>query len=160
MRKSDFLRIYAFFSFKILFVGDVIENLQQHKMATEPVGKLFWKMELPMIVSMVLQALYNVIDSTFVANMKGTGALANESLTIAFPVQIMIIAISIGTGVGINTLLSKNLGEHNDEKVNAVAEKYIRGELPLCGIIRKRLPPSTLFVFTLCPLLYPPKTLS
>lgn len=119
-----------------------MENLQQHKMATEPVGKLFWKMGLPMIVSMVLQALYNVIDSIFVANMKGTGALANEALTIAFPVQIMIIAISVGTGVDINALLSKNLGEHNDEKVNAVAEKYIRGELPLCGIIRKRLPPS------------------
>lgn len=90
-------------------------------MATKPVGKLFWEMGLPMIISMVLQALYNVIDSIFVANMKGSGALANEALTIAFPVQIMIIAISVGTGVGINALLSKNLGEHNDEKVNAVA---------------------------------------
>ena len=90
-------------------------------MATAPVKKLFWEMGLPMIISMVLQALYNVIDSIFVANMKGTGALANEALTIAFPVQIMIIAISVGTGVGINALLSKNLGEHNDEKVNAVA---------------------------------------
>ena len=83
--------------------------------------KLFWNMGLPMIISMVLQALYNVVDSIFVANMKGTGALANEALTIAFPVQIMIIAISVGTGVGLNALLSKNLGAQNKEKVNAVA---------------------------------------
>ena len=83
--------------------------------------KLFWNMGLPMIISMVLQALYNVVDSIFVANMKGAGALANEALTIAFPVQIMIIAISVGTGVGLNALLSKNLGAQNKEKVNAVA---------------------------------------
>ena len=53
--------------------------------------------------------------------MQGSGALANEALTIAFPVQIMIIAVSVGTGVGLNALLSKNLGERNTEKVNAVA---------------------------------------
>ena len=90
-------------------------------MGVEPIKRLIWKMGLPMIVSMVLQALYNVIDSIFVANMQGTGALANEALTLAFPVQIMIIAISVGTGVGLNALLSKNLGEHNSEKVNAIA---------------------------------------
>lgn len=90
-------------------------------MAVEPVKKLVWKMGLPMIVSMVLQALYNVVDSIFVANMKGSGALANEALTIAFPVQIMIIAISVGTGVGLNALLSKYLGEKNKEKVDQVA---------------------------------------
>lgn len=55
-------------------------------MATEPVKKLIWEMGLPMIISMVLQALYNVVDSVFVANMQGSGALANEALTIAFPV--------------------------------------------------------------------------
>lgn len=93
----------------------------QNKMGVEPIKRLIWKMGLPMIVSMVLQALYNVIDSIFVANMQGTGALANEALTLAFPVQIMIIAISVGTGVGLNALLSKNLGEHNSEKVNAIA---------------------------------------
>ena len=98
-----------------------MENIKQNKMATEPVKKLFWKMGLPMIISMVLQALYNVVDSIFVANMEGTGALANEALTIAFPIQIMIIAIGVGTGVGLNALLSKSLGEKNREKVNAVA---------------------------------------
>lgn len=94
---------------------------KQNKMAIEPVKKLFWKMGLPMIISMVLQALYNVVDSIFVANMEGTGALANEALTIAFPIQIMIIAIGVGTGVGLNALLSKTLGEKDKEKVNRVA---------------------------------------
>ena len=90
-------------------------------MATEPLKRLFWRMGLPMIISMVLQALYNVVDSIFVANMEGTGALANEALTIAFPIQIMIIAIGVGTGVGLNALLSKSLGERDREKVNSVA---------------------------------------
>ena len=98
-----------------------MEEVRQNKMAVASVKKLFWKLGLPMIISMVLQALYNVVDSVFVANMQGSGALANEALTIAFPVQIMIIAVSVGTGVGLNALLSKNLGERNTEKVNAVA---------------------------------------
>ena len=97
------------------------EQTKQNKMATEPVKKLIRKMGLPMIVSMVLQALYNVVDSVFVANMQGSGALANEALTIAFPIQIMIIAVSVGTGVGLNAMLSKCLGERNKEKVDAVA---------------------------------------
>lgn len=56
-------------------------------------------MGMPMRISMALQALYNVVDSIFVANMQGTGALANLALTVAFPVQIMIIVIGVGTGV-------------------------------------------------------------
>lgn len=98
-----------------------MEEVKQNKMAVEPLKKLFWKMGLPMIVSMVLQALYNVVDSVFVANMQGTGALANEALTYAYPVQILIIAIGVGTGVGLNALLSKSLGERDKEKVNKVA---------------------------------------
>lgn len=98
-----------------------MQQAQQNKMAVEPPKKLFWKMGLPMIVSLVLQALYNVVDSIFVANMKGTGALANEALTIAFPVQILIIAVGVGTGVGLNALLSKSLGEKDKAKVDRVA---------------------------------------
>jgi len=98
-----------------------MEQEKQNKMAVEPLKKLFWKMGLPMIISMVLQALYNVVDSIFVANMQGTGALANEALTYAFPIQILIIAIGVGTGVGLNALLSKSLGERDQEKVNKVA---------------------------------------
>lgn len=98
-----------------------MEQAQKNKMAVEPLKKLFWKMGLPMIVSMVLQALYNVVDSIFVANMADSGALANEALTLAFPIQIMIIAIGVGTGVGLNALLSRSLGEKDQEKVNRVA---------------------------------------
>lgn len=98
-----------------------MEELKQNKMAEKPIKSLLWKMGLPMIVSMVLQALYNVVDSIFVANIKGSGALANEALTYAFPIQILIIAIGVGTGVGVNALLSKSLGEKDKEKANKIA---------------------------------------
>lgn len=86
-----------------------------------PMKKLLLKMGLPMIISMVLQALYNVVDSIFVANIGEKGAIANQALTLAFPIQILIIAIGVGTGIGLNALLSKSLGEKNQEKVNKVA---------------------------------------
>ena len=98
-----------------------MENVKQNKMADMPMKKLFWKMGLPMIISMVLQALYNVVDSIFVTNMGTKGALANQALTLAFPIQILIIAIGVGTGIGLNALLSKNLGENNKDQVNKVA---------------------------------------
>lgn len=98
-----------------------MKDESQNKMAIEPINKLILKMGLPMIVSMVLQALYNVIDSIFVANMGSTGAIANQALTYAFPIQIMIIAIGVGTGVGLNALLSKSLGENDKNKVNKIA---------------------------------------
>lgn len=94
---------------------------RQNKMAIAPMNKLILKMGLPMIISMVLQALYNVIDSIFVANMGTKGAIANQALTYAFPIQIMIIAIGVGTGVGLNALLSKSLGENDRKKVNKIA---------------------------------------
>lgn len=97
------------------------KNLKENKMANEPVKSLLWKMGLPMIISMVLQALYNVVDSIFVTNMGIEGAIANQALTIAFPIQILIIAIGVGTGIGLNALLSKSLGENNKEKVNKTA---------------------------------------
>lgn len=98
-----------------------MENMKQNKMAVAPMKKLFWKMGLPMIISMVLQALYNVVDSIFVTNMGAEGAIANQALTIAFPIQILIIAIGVGTGVGLNALLSKSLGEKDTEKANKIA---------------------------------------
>lgn len=94
---------------------------RQNKMAIAPMNKLILKMGLPMIISMVLQALYNVIDSIFVANIGTKGAIANQALTYAFPIQIMIIAIGVGTGVGLNALLSKSLGENDRKKVNKIA---------------------------------------
>lgn len=98
-----------------------MEKIKQNKMAEVPMKKLLLKMGLPMIISMVLQALYNVIDSIFVANMGEQGAIANQALTLAFPIQILIIAIGVGTGIGLNALLSKSLGEKNQEKVNKIA---------------------------------------
>lgn len=95
--------------------------MKENKMAVAPINKLFLKMGLPMIISMVLQALYNVVDSVFVANIHGDGAIANQALTYAFPIQILIIAIGVGTGVGINALLSKSLGEGDFDKVNKTA---------------------------------------
>lgn len=98
-----------------------MEQTKENKMAFMPPKRLMLTMGLPMIVSMVLQAMYNVIDSIFVTNMAQDGAVANEALTIAFPIQILIIAIGVGTGVGLNALLSKTLGEHERDKVSQVA---------------------------------------
>ena len=78
--------------------------MEKNKMAVVPLKKLFLKMGLPMIISMVLQALYNVIDSIFITNMGSDGVIANQALTLAFPIQLLIIAIGVGTGVGINAL--------------------------------------------------------
>ena len=90
-------------------------------MAVTPISKLIWKMGLPMIVSMVLQAVYNIVDTAFVINMSENGTEGNLALTYAFPIQLLIIAVGVGTGVGINVLLSKNLGEGNREKASRVA---------------------------------------
>lgn len=95
--------------------------MNQNKMGTKKIRSLIWSMGLPMILSMVLQALYNVVDTMFVINMGTEGAQGNLALSAAFPVQIMMIAIGVGTGVGINALLSKNLGEGKKEAVNRVA---------------------------------------
>lgn len=95
--------------------------INRNIMSTMKIKSLIWKTGLPMIVSMILQAIYNVIDTIFVINMGENGVLGNEALTYAFPIQILIIAISVGTGIGINAFLSKNLGENNKEIVNRVA---------------------------------------
>lgn len=86
-------------------------------MATTPMGKLIWRMGLPMIVSMILQSVYNIVDTAFVINMGNDGIAGNLALTYAFPIQLLIIAIGVGTGVGINALLSKKLGEKDSNGV-------------------------------------------
>lgn len=91
-----------------------------NKMGTESIKKLVWTLGLPSVLSMILQALYNVIDTMFVINMGADGALGNLALSAAFPVQIFMIAIGVGTGVGINALLSKSLGEGHRTIVSAV----------------------------------------
>lgn len=94
---------------------------KMNKMGTVPVKKLILSMGIPMIVSMVFQAVYNIVDSAFVSNMKSDGEAALNALTLAFPVQMLMIAFSIGTGVGANALLSKSLGQRENEKVNKTA---------------------------------------
>lgn len=95
-----------------------------NKMAVMPVKKLMLSMGIPIIISMMLQALYNIVDSAFVSNMEG-GELALNALTLAFPVQMLMVAIGIGTGVGVNVLLAKSLGQQNTEKAARVAGNAI-----------------------------------
>lgn len=85
-------------------------------MADKPVGRLILSTGIPMIISMVLQAVYNIVDSAFVANMSITSEEALNALTLTFPIQILIVAIAIGTGVGANALVSRLLGEENEKK--------------------------------------------
>ena len=103
----------------------VQENLQAKsadKMGTMPVNKLIITMALPMIVSMLVQAMYNIVDSIFVA---GVSYNAFTALSLAFPWQNLMIAVAVGTGVGVNALLSKCLGEGNYERANRVAGNSI-----------------------------------
>lgn len=85
------------------------------------VNKLLLSMGIPMIVSMMLQAVYNIVDSAFVANIPETGELALNALTLAFPVQMLMVAVGIGTGVGVNALLAKSMGQGDREKASLTA---------------------------------------
>ncbi|MBD5471219.1 MAG: MATE family efflux transporter [Lachnospiraceae bacterium] len=96
-------------------------------MGTEAVPKVMLSMGIPIILSMVLQACYNIVDSMFVARIPDTGNITNmgeyavNALTLAFPVQMLIVAFGIGTGVGVNALLAKSLGQRDEEKVAKTA---------------------------------------
>lgn len=95
--------------------------IKRNKMATSSVGKLIWKMGVPLIISLVLQAVYNIVDTAFVINMGEDGVAGNLALTYAFPIQLLIIAVGVGTGVGVNAMLSKSLGEGNKKVADRVA---------------------------------------
>lgn len=90
----------------------------ENKMGVMPVNRLLLNMSIPMVISMLVQALYNVVDSVFVAKISED---ALNAVSLAFPVQNLMISVSVGTGVGINALLSKSLGEKNQNKVNQTA---------------------------------------
>ena len=92
--------------------------LQENKMGVMPVGKLLANMALPMILSMLVQALYNVVDSVYVSRISESAVTA---LSLAFPVQNLQIGFAVGIGVGVNSLLSKSLGEKNQEAANRAA---------------------------------------
>lgn len=106
-------------------------EMKQNKMGIMPIPKLLLNMGLPMMISMLGQALYNVVDTFFVSHMPDTAGIedigdkAINALTLAYPVQMLIIAFGVGTGVGINALLSRTLGEGNKEKAGKIAGNAI-----------------------------------
>ena len=111
---------------------DAAKNFEQiNIMGTADVKKLTLTMGLPMIISMALQAVYNIVDSYFVSCMPSTDGISNLSdlavnaLTLAFPVQMLMVAIGVGTGVGINAILSRSLGEGDREKAGKIAGNSI-----------------------------------
>ena len=95
---------------------------QENKMGVMPIPKLLITMSLPMILSMLVQALYNIVDSIFVAKLSEDALTA---VSLAFPIQNLMIAVAAGTGVGINALLSRSLGEKKYDKVNRIAQNGI-----------------------------------
>lgn len=90
----------------------------ENKMGTMPIGKLLFNMSLPMMISMLVQAMYNIVDSIFVAKVSENALTA---VSLAFPIQTLLIAVGTGTGVGMNALLSRSLGERNHKKANHIA---------------------------------------
>ena len=91
---------------------------QGNKMGTWPIGKLLLNMALPLVISMLVQALYNVVDSIYVSRISESAVTA---LSLAFPIQNLLIGCATGVGVGVNSLLSKSLGEQNRERANRTA---------------------------------------
>ena len=94
---------------------------KSNRMKEMPVNKLMVQMGIPMILSMALQAVYNIVDSAFVGNMKVGSEAALNALTLVFPVQMLMVAVGIGTGVGTNALLAITLGQGNNKKAAKVA---------------------------------------
>ena len=90
----------------------------ENKMGTMPIGRLLFNMSLPMMVSMLVQALYNIVDSIFVAKLSENALTA---VSLAFPLQMLLIAVATGTGVGMNALLSRALGAKKTDEANKIA---------------------------------------
>lgn len=95
-----------------------MDKTQQNKMGTAPMFKLIMSMSLPAMFSMIIQALYNIVDSIFVSQI-GENALTAVSL--AFPIQMLIVSVSVGTGIGINSLVSRKLGEGDVKQASTAA---------------------------------------
>ncbi len=96
--------------------------VKENKMGVLPVGKLVFSMSLPMMVSMLVQALYNIVDSLFVSQINQN---AFTGVSLAFPLQNLMIAVGVGTGVGVNANLARALGEKKFEKANKFARHGI-----------------------------------
>ena len=96
------------------------EKVQENKMGVMPVNKLLISMSLPMMISMLVQALYNIVDSYFVAKISED---ALSAVSLAFPIQTLMIAIMGGSSVGLGTVLSHSLGEKKFKKVTDVVKE-------------------------------------
>jgi putative MATE family efflux protein len=96
----------------------VSEPTKENKMGVMPVNQLLLNMAVPMVISMLVQALYNVVDSVFVAKLSED---ALNAVSLAFPVQNLMISVGVGTGVGINALLSRSLGQKDQKQANQAA---------------------------------------
>ena len=106
------------------------ENVKENKMGIMPIPKLLFTMSLPLILSMLVQALYNIVDSVFVAQINENALTA---VSLAFPIQNLMISVASGTGVGVNALLSKSLGEKEIDKVNKAANNGVL--LAICSYL-------------------------
>ena len=112
--------------------NDIRSEIQkENKMGVMPVGKLLFTMSLPIMISMLVQALYNVVDSMFVARVSENALTA---LSIAFPIQNLMIAVSVGLGVGLNAVVSRALGAKDTKGVNRAATNGIM-LMFICGLI-------------------------
>ena len=110
----------------------MVETIQENKMGYMPENKLLLSMAIPMMISMLVQALYNVVDSIFVARLSEDALTA---VSVAFPLQSIMISVSVGFGVGINALLSRALGQKNLKRANDVAIQGLLLEMLSCFIM-------------------------
>lgn len=106
---------------------------EENKMGVMPVNRLLLSMSIPMMLSMLVQALYNIVDSMFVSRIEGIGEQALTAVSLAFPMQNLMMSVATGTAVGVNALLSKSLGEKNFDRVNKSATNAMF--LSLCSYI-------------------------
>lgn len=93
-------------------------NQKENKMGTMPIKKLLFSMSVPMMISMTIQALYNIVDSMYVARISESALTA---VSLAFPIQMLIVAMAVGTGAGVNAVLSRALGEKDYKKTDRIA---------------------------------------
>ena len=101
----------------MITISSEIEQVKENKMGVVPVNKLLLTMSIPMMISMLVQALYNIVDSIFVSQVSDK---AFNAVSLVFPIQNLMIAVGVGIGVGMNALISKSLGQKDQKK----ADKY------------------------------------
>ena len=95
-----------------------MENVKENKMGVMPMNKLLINMSLPMMASMLVQALYNIVDSIYVSRIHQDALTA---LNLCFPIQMLVMSFGMGMATGVNALVSRALGEKNNERADRIA---------------------------------------